>query len=71
MAKIEVEIQNRDWRFLQAFSTFTGKPIKELVEEHVDSLPGAILGAWPSIIGVAAKELSNRYKLDDADEEEA
>ena len=63
MPKIEIEVPENVMKFLGALSNFTGQPVKEIVQEHLDTLPEAILGSWSSMLGVDAEELRDRYSL--------
>ena len=64
MPKIEIEVPENDYKFLKALSNFTGQPVNEIIQGHVDMLPEAILGSWPEILGATMADLKARYKLE-------
>ena len=62
--KVEIEIRENVLKFLDAFSAFSGRSPKEIIEEWIESSIQADLDcAHSGFLGLDREELKKRYGL--------
>ncbi len=62
--KVQVEVRENVLKFLEAFSTFSGRSPKEIMEEWIESGIAADLDCASSgFLGLDREELKKRYGL--------
>ena len=63
--KVQVEVRENVLKFLEAFSTFSGRSPKEIMEEWIESsLAADVDCASSGFLGLDREELKERYGLE-------
>jgi len=65
MVKVQVEVRENLLKFLDAFSTFSGRSSKEIIEEWIElSIEADLDCVHSGFLGLDREELKKRYGLE-------